>query len=97
MVFRWGHERSRASPFYLKIKTRGFHIKPETCLKFTGFKKREAREYESARARDRECDNDGEISLPRPRTLAISSLAFFKRYKLQTRLGFHVKTSRIYF
>ena len=23
MVFRWGHSRSRASPFYLKIKTRG--------------------------------------------------------------------------
>ena len=27
MVFRWGHSRSRASPFHLKIKTRGFHIK----------------------------------------------------------------------
>ena len=24
MVFRWGHSRSRASPFYLKIKTQEF-------------------------------------------------------------------------
>ena len=27
MVFRWGHSRSQASPFYLKIKTSGFHMK----------------------------------------------------------------------
>ena len=27
MVFRWGHARSRASRFYLKIKTRGFQMK----------------------------------------------------------------------
>ena len=27
MVFRWGHSRSRASPFYIKIKTRDFHMK----------------------------------------------------------------------
>ena len=47
-------------------------------------KNREARNRESARERERECDNEGEISLPRPRTLAISSLAFF----FQTRLEF---------
>ena len=40
------------------------------CLKFIGFKKREARECESTRARERECDSEVEISLPRPRTLA---------------------------
>ena len=26
MVFRWGHSQSRASPFYVKIKTRGLHF-----------------------------------------------------------------------
>ena len=31
---------------------------------------------------------EGEISLPRPRTLAISSIAFFKRSKFQTDLEF---------
>ena len=34
----------------------------------------------------RECDSEGEISLPRPRTLAFSSLAVFKTSKFQTRL-----------
>ena len=88
LVFCWGHSQSRAPRFYLKIKTRGFHIKPPTCLNFTGFKKREVRDCESAKAWERECDSEGEISLPRPRSLAISSLAFFKRSKFQTRLKF---------
>ena len=39
------------------------------------FFNREARECESARARDRECDSEVVNSLPR--ILAISSLAFF--------------------
>ena len=81
MVFRWGHSRSRASPFYLKIKREVFTLKPQTCLKYTGFKKREARECDSARAGERECDSQGEILLPRPRTLAFSSLAFFNTSK----------------
>ena len=72
MVFRWGHSRSRASPFYF-TKNGEVFTKPQTCLKFTGFKKREARDRESARAKEREYDSEGEISLPRPRTLAISS------------------------
>ena len=72
-------------------------MKLQMCLEFTGFKKRETRECESARARERECDSEEEISLPRPRTLAISSLAVFKRSKFNTRLEFHVKTSRFYF
>ena len=63
-------------------------MKTSNFLKSTGFKKCEARECESARARERECDSEGEISLPRPRTLAISSLAFFKTSKFQTRLRF---------
>ena len=61
-------------------------LEPQTCLKFSGFKKRDPPRRESARARERECDSEGEISLPRPRTLAILSLAFFKRSKFQTRL-----------
>ena len=79
MVLRWGHLRSRASPFYLKIKTRGTSDVSEIywILKTRG-------------SRMRECDSQGarEISLPRPRTLAISSLAVFKRSKFQTRLEF---------
>ena len=51
-------------------------------------KKCEARERESARVRERECDSEGEISHPRPCTLAISSLAFFKWSKFHTRLEF---------
>ena len=42
------------------------NMKPHTCPKFTGLKKCEAGECESARARERECDSEGEISLPRP-------------------------------
>ena len=102
MVFRWDHSRSRASPFYLKIKhsrsraspfylkikTRGFHIKLPMCLKFRPFKKREAQDRESARVRERDFSLAIALSLPRPRTLAILSLAFFKRSTLQTRLEF---------
>ena len=88
MVFRWGHSRSRASPFYLKIKTRGIHMKTPTCVKFRPFKKREARDCESARARKRDFSLAVALSLPRPRTLALSSLAFFKTSKFQTRLRF---------
>ena len=75
MVFRWGHSRSRESRFHCENKNSRFSC--QTCLKLTGFKKREARGCDSTRARKRECDNEGEISLPRPRTLAISSFAFF--------------------
>ena len=55
-------------------------MKTPTCLNFRPFKKRdrEARDCESALA----------LSLPRPRTLAFSSLAFFKTSKFQTRLRF---------
>ena len=88
MVFRWGHSRSRASPFYLKIKTRGFHMKISNMSEIYWFKKREVRECQSARAKERECDKEWEISPPRPRALAISSLAFFKRSKFQTRWCF---------
>ena len=63
---------------FKKKKREVFTWKPQTCLKFTGFKKREARECESARARERECDSEGEISFPRSRTLSFSSLAFLK-------------------
>ena len=73
---------------FIKKKHEVFTWKPQTCLKFTGFKNREARECESARAREREGDSEGEISPPHPRTLAISSLAFFKTSKFQTRLEF---------
>ena len=95
MVFRWGHSRSRASPFNLKKNREVFTRKPQTCLKSTGFKKREARECESVRAMERECDNEGEISFPR--TLAISSLAFLKPVNFRHVWGLNVKTSRFYF
>ena len=88
MVFRWGHSRSRASLLYLKIRTRGFHMKTSNVSEIYCLKKREARQCESASATERECDSKGEISLPRPRTLAISSLAFVKTSKFQTRLEF---------
>ena len=90
MVFRWGHSRSRASPFYLKIKTRGFHMKTPTCLKFRPFKKREARDCESASARGRDFSLAIALMLPRPRTrtLAFSILAFFKTGRFHTRLRF---------
>ena len=84
MVFRWGHSRSRASPFYLKIKTRGFHMKTPNVSELRPFKKREARDRESARARERDFSLTCALSLPRPRTLAFSSLAFFKTSKFQT-------------
>ena len=42
----------------------------------------------SESARERECDSEGEISLPRSRTLAISSFAIYKRSKFRTRLEF---------
>ena len=57
----------------------------------TGFKKREARKCESARANEQKCDSEGEISFPRPRTLAISSLEFYKTIKFQTCLEFSCK------
>ena len=63
-------------------------MKNSNVFEIYWFKKSEAREFESARARERECDNEVEISLPRPRTLAISSLVFFKNSKFQTRLDF---------
>ena len=70
MVIRWGHSRSRASHFYLKIKTRGFHMKtPNVYEKFRPFKKREARDRESARARERDFSLTVALSLPRPRIL----------------------------
>ena len=52
------------------------------------FKKREARDRESARARERDFSLAVALSPPRPRTLAFSSLAFFKTSKFQTRLRF---------
>ena len=70
MVFRWGHSRSRASPFNLKKNREVFTRKPQTCLKSTGFKKREARDRESTRARERDFSLAVALSLPRPRTLA---------------------------
>ena len=36
----------------------------------------------------RESEGEGEISLPRPRSLAFSSLTLFKTRKFQTRLRF---------
>ena len=39
MVFQWGHSRSRASTFYLKIKTRGFHMKTSNVSEFYWFLK----------------------------------------------------------
>ena len=97
MVFRWGHSRSRAASFYLKINREVFTWKPQTCLKFRPFKKREARDCESVRARERDFSLTVALSLPRHRTLAFSSLAFFKTSKFQTRLRFYVKKSRFYF
>ena len=74
-------------------------MKLQTCMKFRPFKNREARDRGSARARARERDFflAVALSLPRPRTLAFSSLAFFKTSKFQTHLEFHVETSRFYF
>ena len=39
MVFRWGHSQSRASPFYLKIKMQGFHIKTSNVSEIYWFYK----------------------------------------------------------
>ena len=52
---------------------------------------------ENARVREQECDNEGEISLPRPCTLAISSLAFFKTGRFQIRLRFKCKNLEFLF
>ena len=74
--------------FSLKNKKHDvFTWKPQTFLKFTGFKKnRKSRECENARAKERECKREGKF--PRPHTFAISSLAFFKRSQFQTRFEF---------
>ena len=52
-------------------------------------------ERASARARGREYDREGEISLPLPRTLAISSLAFFKGMNSST-FGVFMWKSRVF-
>ena len=83
MVFR-----SRALPFYLKIKTPGLKWKLQTSLKLRPLKKHKARDRKSARARERDFSLAVSLLLPCPRTLPFSSLAFFKTRKFQTRLRF---------
>ena len=83
MVFRWGHSRSRALPFYLKIKTWGFHMKTPTCLKF--------RPFQNVRleiARVRGGGSKISPSLSHSHTLAFLSLVFFKTSIFQTLLRF---------
>ena len=102
ILFCWGHLRSRSSSFVLKIKTRGFHMKTSKVVdifwlkKSRGSKKRvRQRGSESATARERECDSDGEISLPRRLSLANWSLAFLKGLNFRHVCSFPVKTSRL--
>ena len=62
-------------------------MKTSTCLKLRPFKTREAQDCERARARERDFSLFVALSLPRPRTLAFSSLTS----KFQTRLRFSFK------
>ena len=75
-VFRWGHSRSRASPFYLKLKRNVSEI-------YWFYKTREIE-----RVRGRESDISPSLSHSRSLALALSSLAFFKTGRFQTSLGF---------
>ena len=52
-------------------------MKTPTCLKFRTYKKHEARDCESAKAREQDFSLAVALSLPRPRSLAFSSLAVF--------------------
>ena len=63
MVFQWGHSRSRASPFYIKIKTRGFHTKTSNAAEINWFKK-------TCGSRMRECEGEGARVRQRGRNLA---------------------------
>ena len=81
MVFLWDHSWSRASPFYFKIKTRGFHMKTSNVSEIYWF-------YKKRGLRMRECEGEGPrvrlsrslaVALSLPRTLAFSSLAFLPR------------------
>ena len=69
MVFRLGHSQSPASSFYLKLKNARFSHENSNVSEFRPFKKREARDCESARAMERNFSLAVALSLPRPRTL----------------------------
>ena len=94
MVFRWGHSRSRASPFYFKIKTRGFTWKLLTCMKFRPFKN--AR-HEIARVRGRGSEISPSLLHSRSLALALShsrASHFLKPVNFIHVWSFHVKNSK---
>ena len=107
-VVGWGfgrnykHLRSATPCSASKIKTccansEVFTFKPQTCLKFTGFKN--AR-LEIARVRGRGSEISASLSHSRYFALALShsrASRFLKPVDFRHALGFHVKTSRFYF
>ena len=97
MVFRWGHSRSRASPFYFKIKTRGFHMITSNVSEIYCFQKTRG-------SRSRECEGEGARVRQRGRNLSLAlalsrsrASRFFKGLNFRHVWSFHVKTSRFYF
>ena len=93
MVFRWGHLRSRASPFYARLSH-------ENSKRVWNLDLLKNARLEIARVRGRGSEISPSLSHSRSLALALShsrASRFLKPVNFRHVWGFHVKTSRFYF